>query len=226
MWVEIYCPAADNQSHRMSVSSRRRELKFLSTWGGNGILCSSPCGDVSCNTESAFKEYLKEGVRSLAETWFEISFVENEVWFRWVRLPKETWIEIVLFLAFRSNILVRFLAETWVEMIAEHSAHQENIEFVSLRRRELKSRTRIWKELDTLVRLLTETWIEMSIQMMLQIVYTVRLLTETWVEIRDTHRVGFPSLVRLLAETWIEIGLQDTVESSGRFVSLRRRELK
>ena len=31
------------------VSPRRRELKFLSTWGGNGILCSSPCGDVSWN---------------------------------------------------------------------------------------------------------------------------------------------------------------------------------
>ena len=78
----------------MFVSLRRRELKFLSTWGGNGILCSSPCGDVSCNTESAFKEYLKEGVRSLAETWVEISFVENEVWFRWVRLLAETWVEM------------------------------------------------------------------------------------------------------------------------------------
>ena len=49
------------------VSLRRRELKFH--YYGSVLLHSgsSPCGDVSCNTESAFKEHLKEGVRSLAE---------------------------------------------------------------------------------------------------------------------------------------------------------------
>ena len=51
------------------VSLRRRELKCLcAPLSLNTIARSSPCGDVSCNTESAFKEYLKEGVRSLAET--------------------------------------------------------------------------------------------------------------------------------------------------------------
>ena len=70
-WVEMVLTNFGEWSI-MFVSLRRRELKFLSTWGGNGILCSSPCGDVSCNTESAFKEYLKEGVRPLAETWVEM----------------------------------------------------------------------------------------------------------------------------------------------------------
>ena len=70
-WVEMVLTNFGEWSI-MFVSLRRRELKFLSTWGGNGILCSSPCGDVSCNIESAFKEYLKEGVRPLAETWVEM----------------------------------------------------------------------------------------------------------------------------------------------------------
>ena len=50
------------------VSLQRRELKYTIRNELNDEKCSSLCGDVSCNTESAFKEYLKEGVRSLAET--------------------------------------------------------------------------------------------------------------------------------------------------------------
>ena len=71
MWVEIRRIRSENKNLEF-VSERRRDLKWWSSYWGYNAIGSSPCGDVSCNTESAFKEYLKEGVRSLAETWIEI----------------------------------------------------------------------------------------------------------------------------------------------------------
>ena len=73
MWVEIRRIRSENKNLEF-VSERRRDLKWWSSYWGYNAIGSSPCGGVSCNTESAFKEYLKEGVRSLAETWVEMIY--------------------------------------------------------------------------------------------------------------------------------------------------------
>lgn len=58
----------DNSANAAFVSLQRRELKYTIRNELNDEKCSSLCEDVSCNTESAFKEHLKKGVRLLAET--------------------------------------------------------------------------------------------------------------------------------------------------------------
>ena len=116
-WVEI----VDSRSTSVGcvfVSLRRRELKFH--YYGSVLLHSgsSPCGDVSCNTESAFKEHLKEGVRSLAEMWVEIVYLAFMRSLPGVlRLRKETWIEIPVPNKMLAKKSVRLRKETWIEIL-------------------------------------------------------------------------------------------------------------
>ena len=144
-----------------------------------------------------------------------------------VRLRKETWIEMCAFAVQLLHHLVRFRKETWIEILIGSTFNPLAIQFVSLRRRELKSTKRVH-----------QTWLR-----------GVRLLTETWVEIfwsNSSHKFVLRSspyrdvnwnvaalmpqerwqTVRLLAETWVEIKTATLQSCITTFVSLRRRELK
>ena len=116
-WIEISILCC-NSLYASFVSLRRRELKFH--YYGSVLLHSgsSPCGDVSCNTESAFKEHLKEGVRSLAEMWVEIVYLAFMRSLPGVlRLRKETWIEIPVPNKMLAKKSVRLRKETWIEIL-------------------------------------------------------------------------------------------------------------
>ena len=144
-----------------------------------------------------------------------------------VRFRKETWIEIWHPGQPASCSQVRLRKETWIEILIGSTFNPLAIQFVSLRRRELKSTKRVH-----------QTWLR-----------GVRLLTETWVEIfwsNSSHKFVLRSspyrdvnwnvaalmpqerwqTVRLLAETWVEIKTATLQSCITTFVSLRRRELK
>ena len=115
MWVVILKVRLKNTWKKVFVPSRRRELKYTIRNKLNDEKCSSPCGDVSCNIP-LIEKFKKKLVRLRKETWIEMLMFLNICSMYMVRLLTETWVEICFFFVHFLYLLVRLLTETWVEM--------------------------------------------------------------------------------------------------------------
>ena len=136
-----------------------------------------------------------------------------------VRLPKETWIEISIYLRWQWNFMFVSLRRRELKWQIWHKA-KLNIRFVSSRRRELKSQDSDGRGWHRIVRLLTETWVEMA-------PYCDGGEAILFVSVRRRELKFFKIeifceayIVRLLAETWFEMMEQLLRLQCHRFVSL------